>query len=1214
MSQTKNLLPAIIQILLPHFDDENRRRALFNLAFYDAPHVYNKITFVGDAETFTANSTVKLLDVEVESGQCALIPLLEALKAWLNPNQHAEVDTLVRQIPELQAARRAKQNQLNTPADHRAPTQHDDLPAPRIIHVPGWVVWPLRTVAIVSFVATVVLATVWVLSPNAPVYEPLIVLLGVVSAAAGTGAAWVGSVETSGTDDVPVWLRVTVISLALLLGGVGVALTVVWAARPDAPLEPWIVLCLTLSGALFTASSSGVLGYGVRRLRRLPPEERVLRELESGWIEGFLRAALREVKEFGIKLTDDRQRVVNHRDYGDFILEHDADILNVFHALDGQMLILGRPGAGKTIMLLQLADALMQSARKAIAAEQTPQMPLVFNLSSWARSATPTPLKQWVVSESRQSYNAKPGWIQTWLDNDDAILLLDGLDEIKAKWRDAHVTAINAFRAEYPHARIVVSSRIKDYDELTTQLDMKGAVRLSDLDRDEVLTYLSAEANLTELRRLAGDDAVVAEMVTTPFLLNTMAYTYADDKVPDPQTLRGYNTPAERRQHLFQRYVDRRLDDLRRRDKRFRYTNKQVRAYLEYLATKMQISNVTAFKMSDINGNWLRSEPRLHRAHQWILRTVAFVPPVMLAFALGWVRGGVIPALGLTLIVGAAAGAFVLWWMKDAIIENAAKVGIPTWQATRENLTSLDAGNWLNLALLLILPGTVSTLLMTLLTAYLGAWWALAALIGLIALVIGVLALLPRFNIGKDKWWVGGFGITVPALIISATFTHLLPTWWLPALTAGTLSPLLFLVVWNVYETMDYDNEMWRVASPRFGGLALLVGLLPFALLALAFRSQDWLILGGLVGTVLWVAYGGLLALDTALTRLYILTRGYVPLRPGTLFGHMIRANVLRRRSGGYQFIHRYLLESFAGDDEIQVLVDALRDDARRDAAYEQLVNLGDRGFEALISALADADALVRESAAGALGKIGDERAVGPLIGALSDADEKGRVRRDAAQALGRIGDERAVEPLIGALSDAGGYVRRRAAWALGEIGDARAVEPLIGALSDAEEAVRYRAALALGRIRDERAVGPLIGALSDADWDVRWHAVEALVKIGELAVAPLIGALSDKHEWVRISAAGALGKTGDARAVEPLIGALADANGDVRSDAAWALGHIGDERAVEPLIAALKDDYKDWRGYYVVREAAAGALRRINTPAARQALIDHGYDPDAPD
>ena len=53
-----------------------------------------------------------------------------------------------------------------------------------------------------------------------------------------------------------------------------------------------------------------------------------------------------------------------------------------------------------------------------------------------------------------------------------------------------------------------------------------------------------------------------------------------------------------------------------------------------------------------------------------------------------------------------------------------------------------------------------------------------------------------------------------------------------------------------------------------------------------------------------------------------------------------------------------------------------------------------------------------------------------------------------AATALGRIG-EPAVEYLIQLLGDENSMVRSRTAWELGRIGDSRAVEPLIEALKD---------------------------------------------------------------------------------------------------------------------------------------------------------------------
>ena len=56
---------------------------------------------------------------------------------------------------------------------------------------------------------------------------------------------------------------------------------------------------------------------------------------------------------------------------------------------------------------------------------------------------------------------------------------------------------------------------------------------------------------------------------------------------------------------------------------------------------------------------------------------------------------------------------------------------------------------------------------------------------------------------------------------------------------------------------------------------------------------------------------------------------------------------------------------------------------------------------------------------------------------------------------------------------------RRQAALTLGKLGDVRAVEPLINALKDQAFGVRSCAALSLGLIGDQRAVEPLILALN---------------------------------------------------------------------------------------------------------------------------------------
>ncbi|MDK1032527.1 MAG: HEAT repeat domain-containing protein, partial [Planctomycetia bacterium] len=114
--------------------------------------------------------------------------------------------------------------------------------------------------------------------------------------------------------------------------------------------------------------------------------------------------------------------------------------------------------------------------------------------------------------------------------------------------------------------------------------------------------------------------------------------------------------------------------------------------------------------------------------------------------------------------------------------------------------------------------------------------------------------------------------------------------------------------------------------------------------------------------------------------------------------------------------------------------------------------------------------------------------------------------RREVAMALAKIGDKRAVGPLLEMLKQEHDYYyiqqhrfedpRCSAAMALGEMKDARAVAPLIAALKDKNEHLRREAARALGKIGDKRALGPLNEALNDKDAYGKFVVERALAEI----------------------------------------------------------------------------------------------------------------------
>ena len=131
--------------------------------------------------------------------------------------------------------------------------------------------------------------------------------------------------------------------------------------------------------------------------------------------------------------------------------------------------------------------------------------------------------------------------------------------------------------------------------------------------------------------------------------------------------------------------------------------------------------------------------------------------------------------------------------------------------------------------------------------------------------------------------------------------------------------------------------------------------------------------------------------------------------------------------------------------------------------AASALVAVGERTEPVLRKTLAGPAWVARRNAAWALGALKDSEAVPALIDALKDTDAG--VREQVAWALGAIGDRRAVDGLVAALGDSVAAVRKQAAWALGALGDHRAVPGLTKALKDQDAGVRKQAAWALGAI-----------------------------------------------------------------------------------------------------------------------------------------------------
>jgi HEAT repeat protein len=216
-------------------------------------------------------------------------------------------------------------------------------------------------------------------------------------------------------------------------------------------------------------------------------------------------------------------------------------------------------------------------------------------------------------------------------------------------------------------------------------------------------------------------------------------------------------------------------------------------------------------------------------------------------------------------------------------------------------------------------------------------------------------------------------------------------------------------------------------------------------------------------------------------------------------------------------------IEKFGKDQNIRGLIRFLGDwdaDIQWKAA-ETLVTLGPDATEPLLRVLREGSRTVRIGAIEALGEIGDQRAVEPLMRVLEN-DRHDETRFLAALALGEIGDESSLTLLVHTLKDRNRYVRYGAAAALDTqgwhaksprdeayyflakqewdkvraIGEA-ATEPLLHTLDDPESQIRQHAVEILGTLRHPESRSAWSRAITDGDAIVRWRATLAYLQSG---------------------------------------------------------------------------------------------------------------------
>ena len=327
-------------------------------------------------------------------------------------------------------------------------------------------------------------------------------------------------------------------SLVAVIGGV------VWflAQRSLAEADNWASV-----GGLVLSLAVGVPGLVVSvvalRVARSPGESRPLEEFADALVAEYRR-------ERGFRDVNDLLPVRWQGGRVDAAAE-------AFRLLDhSRLVILGEPGAGKTVVALELALGLLDER------ERGDRVPVILPVASW-NPIEETP-QAWVQRRLVELYpalgatHATSTFAAHWVWHEMLLPVFDGLDEMA---EPARAVALDSLNRWLPRSEpLVLTCRTDDYRRLLAgdvlPLADAAVVELAPLGIEEVLAYLRDATPPPSRAKWDGFTTTgpAAEALSTPLMAGLARASYSRTSA-DPARLDGFSTRADVEEHLLAGYV-----------------------------------------------------------------------------------------------------------------------------------------------------------------------------------------------------------------------------------------------------------------------------------------------------------------------------------------------------------------------------------------------------------------------------------------------------------------------------------------------------------------------------------------------------------------------------------------------------------------------------------------------------------------------------------
>lgn len=732
-------------------------------------------------------------------------------------------------------------------------------------------------------------------------------------------------------------------------------ISIIWIIR-EPKFDSFSALFSGIAGfiASFATSDSPILAPKNNR-------QKMLEKVNSVWITGVLDKALQGTNPLQLQLKYEPDSVKSGSEWiknsisynqEHFFLEESP--LKLFERAGRELLVLGKPGTGKTTFLLKLLKDLIILA---LANEKQP-IPIVLYLSSWSKSRKA--IKDWITDELRDKYLIPINICNQWVNGNELLLLLDGLDEVQEQFRNDCIVAINEFKKDHM-VDIVICSRTDEYQLSNTKLRLSTAIAIQQLSYKEIDTYLSLFGEeFLPLRKSLYYDSSLRELITTPLMLR-IAIT-ANKNISDASFTKsnlGY-------EQIINFYISQILGEKRAN---VDIPPQKISFFLSWLSRQLIAHDQSIFLLEQLQEDWLKTSSQ--RKYYYLTTiviggcagTIASFFGTLISFLTG--RGNWVLTAPPFILLGGIVGAVLLTaQIKSKIVPVEKLVWKLKWSwksAGKGIMNGLLLGIFACVGLIILalfLNNNTEASFETKALNFMGAIFVAFLLSATASLILGFIGAFTGQV--SYKWILIGLSLGVTGGIFTTFFGGIIgffvfryfdpeqmdsiqSSWFTifayASLIRGFIKGLVFGLVGGIVGSIVYGLQGSELESRNRQNqgiyystinalivwliVLLCIGLIGGAITiptssVIFFKDLESLEFaeafgfGSLFGLITAMQFGGYAAIKHYALRIVIEKDDTMPTGIIRLLENAVNLNLLYRVGGGFMFTHRLILEHFA--------------------------------------------------------------------------------------------------------------------------------------------------------------------------------------------------------------------------------------------------------------------------------------------------------------